>query len=239
MDQESTNPFMRSASAALQELELLHHLSVVRRDPTRQTTHPALMDVEDNLVRLLGAAMALMGCTPFFLDQSGPKITYAKFAEAAVELEARNRALFLDATVTDRLAHLVKTNMVRISQISVVGRVGLHLERLELLVSNEVERKWIVQCLGPSADSIFLLGTRIVNLLQDAEQASAAPLSEILQWELLMVDGSLHAALEEFHHAGVLSRTGRRYVQATIWAFQVARDALVAVLASPVIDLDP
>ena len=223
---------MRTASAALKELELLHHLPAVTRESNRQITHPALMDVEDNLIRLLGAGLALMARTSFFLDKSVPYITYPRFSEATVELEAHNRALFLDPTVTDAMTILVKRNMPRISQISVIGRVGLHLERLDLLVSNAVEREWIINCLGPSADSIFLLGTRAMNLLRETDSTKPLRAEESLHWELLMVQGSLQAAREEFNRTGVLSRGGRRYVRATLWSFQVAQDALMALCRS-------
>lgn len=220
---------MRPASPALQELELLPSLPKKAWGQLPKTTHPALVSMEENLVRLLGAGLALIAQTPFFLDQTAPRITYAKFTEAAVELEARNRALFLDPTVTEEMTALVRRNMTLISQVSVIGRIGLHLERLDLLVENPVERRWIVSCLGPSADSVFLLGTRIVTLLNEADSLQALPAAEALHWEILMVEGSLQAALEELEQTGVLSRTGRRYTRATLWAFQVARDSLLGI----------
>lgn len=216
------------------EADLLRQLPGASVEPVKkEAPHPTLVEVERSLVRLLAASMTLMARSSFFVDESLPSMTFPQLMEATAELESRNIALFLDPTLSEAMNQTVRQNMERICHVSVVGRVGLHMQRLEVLVGNATEQRWIVSCLGPSADALFMMGTRILNALTCPGLESPEAAKEALHWESIMLEGSLHAAKEEIHQTGVLSRPGRRYAKATLWAFQVARDALLAVRTVP------
>lgn len=195
----------------------------------KEVPHPTLVEVERSLTRLLAASLTLMARSSFFVEETLPTLTFTQLAEATAELESRNIALFMDSTLTENMHQTVRQNMARISHVSVVGRVGLHMQRLEALVHNHTEQRWIVSCFGPSADALFLMGTRILNALTSPELETPEFAQEALHWESIMLEGTLQSAQAEIHQTGVLSRPGRRYAKATLWAFQVARDALIAV----------
>ncbi|WP_394796209.1 hypothetical protein [Armatimonas sp.] len=192
-----------------------------------QQTAPVLHEIEVNVTRLLGAGLTLMAQTPFFVHQPLPSVSMEEFADALNDLEGRNRSIILDASLGEDALLAMHRNATRITQLGVLRRVVRHLERSVALLS-EGERILVVRFLGPSADSIFLLGTRILAYLLNQDSEEKLPI-EHFTWELLMVDGALQAAQEEIHTTRQLGSNGRRYARATLWSFQVARDALLII----------
>jgi hypothetical protein len=190
-------------------------------------TAPVLHEIEVNIARLLGAALTLMAQTPFFLHQPLPTVSAEEFTEALSGLEVRNHSVVLNASLGEGALKIMQHNASRITQLRVLWRVVGHLALSKELLQ-DAERERVVGLLGPTADAIFLLGTRILSYRME-QDSPEVPLMEYLTWELLMVEGTLQSAQEQLGITQQLSRDGRRYTRATLWAFQVARDALLIV----------
>lgn len=192
-----------------------------------QQTAPVLHEIEASIARLLGAGLTLMAQTPFFNHPPLPELSTEEFADALVLLEGRNRSIILDASLGEDALMTMHRNASRITQLGVLRRVVRHLDRsVGFLLDGE--RAIVVRFLGPTADSIQLLGTRILEHLQDRKRTDKL-LLEHFTWELLMVDGALQAAQDEIRATRQLSSNGRRYARATLWSFQVMRDALLII----------
>jgi hypothetical protein len=189
-------------------------------------TASILHELEGNLTRLLGAALALMAKTPFFMQPSLPAVSLAEFTEAVGRVEGQNRALILNGTFANETMHVMHNNIARITQLGVLGRVVKHLECSTFVLIPE-EQALVVRFLGPASDSLFILGTRIVSSLLDPSILPTNSAERPFSWEQLMVDGALQSAREEIAATGTLSRTARRYARSTLWMFQVARDAML------------
>jgi hypothetical protein len=190
-------------------------------------TIPVLNEIEVNITRLLGAVLTLMAKTPFFMKQPLPEVSNEEFVEAVSRVEGQNCALILNGSFPEAMMLVMQRNMGRITQLGVLRRVVSHLERSATLLSPE-EQVLVVRFLGPAADAIFLLGMRILAYLLDPQQTETIT-AETFPWELLMVEGALKAAQEEIAATRTLSPSGRRYARATLWAFLVARDAMLTV----------
>lgn len=190
-------------------------------------TVPALYEIEVNITRLLGASLSLLAHTALFLPQPVPEISLEELAEATQALEGHNRALILDATLDSEAMLAMQRNATRITHLAVLWRVAHHIERSGELLP-EAEFKQILHILGPTADALFLLGTRIVALLLEAPYPERFPL-EAFHWDLILVDGAFRAAHDALAQNRTLSRSGRRHARASLWALQVMRDALLIV----------
>jgi hypothetical protein len=190
-------------------------------------TVPVLHEIEVNITRLLGASLTLLAKTSLFLHQPLPPVSMTELCEAIYVLEGQNRALILNGALGGEVMLVMQRNAGRITQLAVLVRVIQHLERACELLSDE-ERALVVRLLGPSADSVFLLGTRLLAALLETPLPAPLP-HEKFTWELVMVDGAFQVAREELTRTAVFSRSGRRYARATLWALQVARDAFLIV----------
>ena len=190
-------------------------------------TVPALNEIEVNITRLLGAALTLMARTPLFLQPFLPEVSLDEYQEALGILEAQNRSLILNASLPAESMLEMQRNSSRITQLSVLSRIVRHLERsTELLAPGE--RALVIRFLGPAADAIFLLGTRILSHLLDPAKTETLT-TEMLPWELMMVDGALKSAQGEIAATTTLSPMGRRCARSALWSFLIARDALLTV----------
>jgi hypothetical protein len=190
-------------------------------------TIPVLHEIEVNITRLLGAALTLLAGTPLFMKQSLPEVTPEAFFEAVYLVEGQNRALILNSALPEGAMLVMQRNTQRVMQLAVLGRVAQHLERSSDLLAPE-ECAIVAQFLGPVADSVFLLGTRILEYLLNPEKTESLTLAQ-LPWEQVMVEGGLQAARAEIAATRTLSPLARRYSRSTLWAFQVACDAMLTV----------
>lgn len=190
-------------------------------------TVPVLYEIEINITRLLGASLTLLADTALFVRQPLPVVSPEELADAVRDLEGRNRSLVLDGSLGEDVMLTMQRNATRILQLGVLGRVRQHLQRSMELLSEE-ERLVIIRLLGPAADSIFLLGTRLLAALIEPPVAEPIRL-DTFTWEMLMVDGAFQIAREELTRNRALGREGRRAARATLWALQVARDAFLVI----------
>ena len=190
-------------------------------------TIPVLYEIEVNITRLLGAALTLLAGTPLFTKQSLPEVTTEAYFEAVYRVEGQNRALILNSSLSEDVMLVMQRNTLRVMQLAVLGRIAQHLERSRDLLAPE-ECVLVTQFLGPAADSVFLLGTRILEYLLNPKKTESLTVAH-LPWEQVMVDGALQAARAEIAATRTLSPLARRYSRSTLWAFQVACDAMLIV----------
>ena len=190
-------------------------------------TVPILYEIEVNITRLLGASLTVLADTALFVRQPLPSISPEAFADSVRALEGRNRSLVLDGSLGEDVMLIMQRNATRILQLGVLVRVRQHLERSMELLPDE-ERVVIIRLLGPAADSIFLLGTRLLAALIEPPISDPIRL-DVFTWETLMVDGTFQIAREELTRNRSLGREGRRAARATLWALQVARDAFLVI----------
>lgn len=190
-------------------------------------TVPVLYEIEVNIARLLGASLTLLASTTLFVHQPLPPVSAPDLIEAVHSLEGQNRALILDGSLGEEVMLTMKRNADRILQIGVLGRVSQHIERSMELLADE-ERVAVTRLLGPAADAVFLLGTRLLGVLLETPRTQSVAL-DAFHWELMMVDGAFQAGRDELSQTRVLGSRGRRTARSLLWALQVARDAFLIV----------